>query len=47
MFAVSHLKGSIEESLDRQMWLITDILQRYSSSNITYILLENNHSQHI
>jgi hypothetical protein len=46
MFAVSHLKGSIEGGLDRQMWLITDVLPFYNSSHITYTLLANIHSQH-
>jgi hypothetical protein len=41
MFAVSHLKGSIEDGLDRQMWLITDVLSLYSSSHITYTLFAN------
>jgi hypothetical protein len=47
MFDVSYLKGSIEDGLDRQMWLIADVLPLYISSNITYILLASSHSQHM
>jgi hypothetical protein len=39
MFAVSHLKGSIEDGLDRQMWLITEVLPLNNSSHITHTLL--------
>jgi len=47
MFAVSHLKGSIEDGLDLQMWLRTDVLPLYNISHITYTLLANSHCQQI
>jgi hypothetical protein len=48
MFAVSHLKDSIEDGLVRQMWLVTEVLPHNNSSHITCrlrALRTNNKSQ--